>query len=1292
MRLARGVLIFSYGLFTIAAQTLIFREFVTSFEGSDISVGIFFSTWFLWVGLGAQVVYRMKGFADKLLEKFELVFLLFLPAFALQFMLIVQARELAGIESYTLLPIRTILVLSMMVNAPTSILTGMLFPVACRWIRRQQELPVSRVYILEAAGSFVGGLGVTVLLAYGISSAAMFFILALFVLIPPVAVVLAGLRRPGPDKSHKYDYGVISLCALGLICVAICICAGVDKTLMCHVRTIKWTRLFPEHVPDGSFRTAQAEYLYGFYNDQWVVVSQGSVCEALPNEAGAGRIAALALCQNPDAERVLVIGSGLGLCREFLRLGQIEHITWSHCDREYVRMINRFIPEKFRIDDKRFSPLAGDIRSLLAEKKRYYDLVILNLPDATNSVLNRYYTLEFYGRVRDSLRPGGVLAVRVAGGENIMGSELINLGASTRRTLEKVFSRLVLTPGEDTWFIASDSERVTGDPGTLQDRFAAIEGSRDIFAAEGLLSVYLPDRAALAMENYSNADLPERLLVNRDTRPLTHLYSLLLSARQSGAPVTRFFKHLALAGTGAFLLPVLVFVVLRIFYVLRTREYGPASGFDSAFLVFSTGWVGIGVVIVLMYLYQTHFGSLYLHIGVISSLFMLGLAAGAVSTRRLLIHQEQSQSPKAVRAILLFVVILLHVTILAAVAFWPSGQPTHLYFAIAFVLCGLCGGCYFPLAASELALSGFDSGQAAGKLETADHLGASAGGLVTSLGLVPVLGARATLLVFVALIVANVPAAVLKAAKPEKICYVDTSILRLRRLGYLLLGIVLSLVLCSNLLAGAGRELSPSLPKHAAMALAGQSQITDAAVVLKDGGQADYFEVYGDSGELSGYIFSSEDFAPEVRGFGGRMNIAVHVDASGGLIDFHIIRSNETPAYLELLTPWRVLVNDHNLFGPQPFADVDTVTGATISCEAILSALQSSGHRFAASVLGRDILSQAKDGAGHSGFIHDADGLYLAGAFVLTLIVIYRGGFWSRLLVLVLNLIVGGIIFNAQYSSEQIATILSLHAPAAGLTAVFLLVVAVPLVVILFGNIYCGYMCPFGAVQELLSFVVPKKFRPVVSIEQMRRARFVKYVVLSVLITAFFLLRNRTTLAADPLVEVFNLRIFLEDFRSVILLILALALLGSLFYVRFWCRYLCPVGAFLSLFNNAAILRRFMPARRFGKCEFGLTVKDQTDCIYCDRCRYTTPPERKVSLKDITHGRVLVACVVVLGVGVSGLSVNRLLRAVPAGSDYSAAAVTSPGEPRKVDTQRIEAMIRQKQLSDKEAEFYKTVE
>ncbi len=1294
MRFARRLLIFSYGLFTIAAQTLLFREFITTFEGNDISVGIFFSSWFLWVGLGAVLVYRVKTLAEKLLKNIEFLFLAYLPAFVVQLILIIQARELAGIESYALLSIRAILLLSILVNAPVSIITGMLFPLACRWFQQDEEPAVSRVYILEAVGSFLGGVGVTVLLGLGVSLARVFFILALIL---SSSAFLVQLAKAGGHLRFKIKAQLVFLIPL---CALLCLAVGADKALMRYVRIVKWTKLLPADALTGSFQTAQAEYLYGIYHGQWVAIREGSVTEALPDESTAGQIAAIALCQNPDAERVLVIGSGLGLCRELLKLPQIEDVTWTHCDNEYVQKVNKFIPPELKISDKRFGRLAGDVRLLLARKKQYYDLVILNLPDATSSVLNRYYTHQFYHRVKETLRPDGVLAVRTAGGENIMGTELIYLGASTKLTLQSVFSQLVLTPGEDTWFIASDSENLIGDPGTLRDRFETIEGGADVFSGAALLSVYLPDRAAAAMENYSGADLPEELLINRDSRPLTHLYSLLLAAKQSGAPVTKLVKHLALAGPLAFLIPLLVFVVLRTVYILKSARQGSPSGFDSTFLVFSAGLVGIGVVIVLMYLYQTRFGSLYLHIGVISSVFMVGLTIGATLISWLVNRESGIQHRASRYEILLFAVIVVHSVILATVAFWPGEEPTHLIFAAAFVLCGLCAGCYFPLAAQQLSDCGFEAGQAGSKLETADHLGASAGGLLTGLALVPVLGTKLTLFVFVLLMLANVPAAALRIYKPEKICSPDTAAFSFRKLGYTLFGIAVSVILCSNLLAKAGAELRPSLPQYAAQALAGESSLVEtSAVIHDDGREINYFKVYEADENLTGYIFSSEELAPEVRGFGGKMNLAIYVAAAGRLIDFHIIRSNETPVYLELLNQWRDSLNERQLFGPEPFTDVDAVTGATVSSEAILSALQSSGYRFATEVLNQALEPGVEGKAYQANYLPDTHGIYLLSAFILALIVIYRGGFRSRLAVLALNLVVGGIVLNTQYSSEQIATVLSLHAPAIGLTGAFLLVVGIPLLVIIFGNIYCGYICPFGAAQELLGYVVPQRFKQPVSMERMRKASFLKYVVFFVLIIVFFLSRNRTTLAADPLIKIFNLRFTIYDFHLSMLLIAMVALIGAGFYVRFWCRYLCPAGAFLSLLNRWAVLKRFLPEKRFSRCEFGLSEKDQIDCLCCDRCRYEA---KAVPKEEILPGppyalmkllsRYFVVVVLVVTILVSTVSVSRFLQVIPSGLDYPTTSVASGGEPRDVDLQRIRTMIRQKKLSDREAEFYKKVE
>ena len=112
MKFVRAFLIFSYGLFTIGAQTLLFREFITSLEGNDISVGLFFFSWFLWVALGAVFINKAGRLAEAMLSKVSLLFLLYLPAFVVQWVLIIQARQLVHIQAYELPSVRAMLLLS----------------------------------------------------------------------------------------------------------------------------------------------------------------------------------------------------------------------------------------------------------------------------------------------------------------------------------------------------------------------------------------------------------------------------------------------------------------------------------------------------------------------------------------------------------------------------------------------------------------------------------------------------------------------------------------------------------------------------------------------------------------------------------------------------------------------------------------------------------------------------------------------------------------------------------------------------------------------------------------------------------------------------------------------------------------------------------------------------------------------------------------------------------------------------------------------------------------------------
>jgi predicted membrane-bound spermidine synthase/Na+-translocating ferredoxin:NAD+ oxidoreductase RnfG subunit len=1266
---ARGFVILAYGLFSIAAQTLIFREFITSFESNDIAVGIFFGCWFLWIALGAIVVSKSGRLADWLTSNVELILLLYLPAFVIQAGLIIQIRQLAGIAPYALLPIPAALILGVLVNALVSFLTGLLFPVICRWVRRDTTSAVSRVYLLESLGSFLGGLGTTVLLAYGVSSAQVFLVLA-FIL--TLAIVLSLFFV---SQFNRIIFKIISF--LIVIFFGFTIVTGGGTTFTKFINTVKWSRLLPEESLAGSFQTAQAEYLYGRYQNQWVVVRQGSVIEAVPDPTTAGRIIALTLSQNPKARRVLIIGSGLGLCRQFLELPQINRLVWAEPDGEYIKNVLQVLPRDLGIADKRFENWTGDVRSMLANGQQRFDLVIVNMPDVLSSASNRYWTLDFYGQVKRSLNPDGVLAICVASGENIMGTELVTIGASAKQTLSRVFANMVFVPGDLAWFIASDGNGLTGDPGVLRDRFAGIANTESVYPANGLLSIYLPDRAAKAIDAYNSADLPVEHLINLDSRPLANLFSLLLSARQSDAPVTRLFKYLLPAGFPVFLAPIVIFVLLRFVFILSSSNGGKPSIFDSTFLIFSTGAVGIGVVIILMFLYQMRFGSLYLYIGAISSLYMAGLAGGSALANGIL----SIRSRKVIFVeILLGAFFVAHCWVLTIVAFWPAEEWQHLHFAIAFVICGLCAGCYFPIAARMLADRQIETTSAASDIEKADHFGAMAGGLLTSLVLIPVLGTQQTLFVFILLILTNYPAMALRIHYPGKIF----GVMPRRAFGWSLFGIAASLVVCSNLIASAKLRLSPTLPVQAAQALAGTMRIEPASATIPDTGKtATYFKTYDNDGKLTGFIFSSDDFAGKVSGFAGKINIAVFADVNGGLIDFHIIRSNETPSYLDMLSGWFGLLKGRDIFRPDPFDGIDAVTGATVSSKAIIQSVAQSGAAFASGVLGQT--GQQKPGAITSR-LPNPEGIYLIGSLLLTGLVIYFGGFRSRLLVLGFNLIVGGIIFNAQYSTEQIATLLSLTLPFASLAGVFLLTVGVPILVVLFGNIYCGYMCPFGALQELVGLLILVRLRPVLSREQMQKARFIKYVILFVLIALYFLSRNHNAIALDPLIKVFSF----SHLDTVLLVIIGIALVGSVFYSRFWCRYFCPAGAFLSLFNKIALFSRFLPAKRYANCEYGLSFNDKLDCIYCDKCRFEKKPA--VAEKSASFGsRYFIPAILVIAAGVAVISFKNVVNQLSV-SSVVAASTPSEEQHRNVDMQQIRKKIEENKLSDHEANFYKKLE
>jgi len=148
---------------------------------------------------------------------------------------------------------------------------------------------------------------------------------------------------------------------------------------------------------------------------------------------------------------------------------------------------------------------------------------------------------------------------------------------------------------------------------------------------------------------------------------------------------------------------------------------------------------------------------------------------------------------------------------------------------------------------------------------------------------------------------------------------------------------------------------------------------------------------------------------------------------------------------------------------------------------------------------------------------------------------------------------------------------------------IFILWGFVALTLLLWGRgVYCGWLCPFGALQELLHQLATRlkipEFRfPDVVHERLTAIKYVIFVALFGLS-----LQSIGYAARASEVEPFKTAIVMHFDRGGIFLLYALGLLlVALFNRKFYCKYLCPLGAALAI---PAPLRIFDWLRRRKEC------------------------------------------------------------------------------------------------------------
>ena len=202
----------------------------------------------------------------------------------------------------------------------------------------------------------------------------------------------------------------------------------------------------------------------------------------------------------------------------------------------------------------------------------------------------------------------------------------------------------------------------------------------------------------------------------------------------------------------------------------------------------------------------------------------------------------------------------------------------------------------------------------------------------------------------------------------------------------------------------------------------------------------------------------------------------------------------------------------------------------------------------------------------------------------------------------------------------------------------------------LFGRLICGWMCPFGLVQDLL-YKIPV-FKKIKNLPGDRILKWLKYVILIVFVLLLpsiivdvtgmgspwfceYICPSGTLLGGIPLVVMNEGLQQAVGFRFAWKLILLFAiLLLSVKAYRPCCKYLCPLGAIYGLFNPISLYRfkvDQMTCIQCGACQKAckMDIKvwekpNSMDCIRCGDCKAACPQHAITSTWEAAGKKCLI--------------------------------------------------------------------
>lgn len=314
--------------------------------------------------------------------------------------------------------------------------------------------------------------------------------------------------------------------------------------------------------------------------------------------------------------------------------------------------------------------------------------------------------------------------------------------------------------------------------------------------------------------------------------------------------------------------------------------------------------------------------------------------------------------------------------------------------------------------------------------------------------------------------------------------------------------------------------------------------------------RGEVFTAYGADGQVLGYAA-----AADATGYGGPIYLLVGVDPAGQIAGIQIIEQRETPGFYALLRDRRFVEGFLDRPAGQPVTlgeDVDSVSGATLSAEAVAQAVYLAGQKIQSEAL-EPTPPPLRIGLPEITLV----ALFL-GSLALARVRQPRGRKILRWALLLTSMAIIGFVLNQPLTIANFASLLAGYWPTwqDHLYWYLLLFGMVGYVLLAGKNIYCHTICPFGAVQECFALLGDAK--PVLPPPLYKRLKWVPRWLAVLALALGLAFRMPGAASFEPFGTLFS---FSAGFFPWMLLVIVL--FASMIILRPFCYYLCPVGAVL---------------------------------------------------------------------------------------------------------------------------------